>query len=746
VHDPNNFNDHDGSPAAARALDTGLPNTGFSSTATMAMGLNTTQPIWHEGELIGLLSPLFFLHTDEFVDSFANIFDADASIYSGSRRSRVATTLRNDMNQRALTDDIDSYLEERVMGNGESVMMEERIFGVPYHTYYMPLRNMGGTPVGMMSVGFSVESTIAAGNALQRNMLLICVLGLAAAGILMFVLIRRSLRPLETLAQTVTDITAGNIHINIDKTNISKDEIGALTLDVCEFTDVIKNITDDMARLIHELNVEGEIEYRIDAGKYNGSYKEMVEGINSFTDKYVSEILMVLELIGKIGEGDFGVEIEKLPGKKIILHEKFSAFLFNIKSIKEDIDSLADTAAAGDLSAQADTSKYQGDWALLLTHLNELVASIADKAHWYESLLDGIPFPISVTDTNMNWTFINKPTEMFLGKTRQEVMGLHCSNWGAGICNTENCGIVCVRRGITQTKFKQGGMNFQVNVTELKDPQGQKVGYLEVVQDITQLESTIAKMSDIIENVKKTSRQVTYGAEQISSSSHALAKSALEQAGAVQELNSSVDMINDKTKITAKNAENANGLSGNAKQNALKCNQEMKSMLTAMEGIKEASDSISKIIKTIEDIAFQTNLLALNAAVEAARAGEHGKGFSVVAEEVRSLAGRSQVAAKETNELILDSIAKVDNGTEIAVTTAKALESIVADFDTVSSVIAEIADASSEQAHSIAQVSSGLAHISNITQSNTAASEETAAASEQLLTEADALMEIFKDM
>jgi len=167
----------------------------------------------------------------------------------------------------------------------------------------------------------------------------------------------------------------------------------------------------------------------------------------------------------------------------------------------------------------------------------------------------------------------------------------------------------------------------------------------------------------------------------------------------------------------------------------------MEEMLLSMDGISGAASNISQIIKVIDDIAFQTNILALNAAVEAARAGQYGKGFSVVAEEVRNLAVRSADAANETSALIESTANKVESGKLTANKTARAFGNIVEGVVKVAAIVAEISDSSDEQAENIIQINRGIEQVSQVVQTNSATSEQSAAASGELSNEADRLNE-----
>ena len=249
-------------------------------------------------------------------------------------------------------------------------------------------------------------------------------------------------------------------------------------------------------------------------------------------------------------------------------------------------------------------------------------------------------------------------------------------------------------------------------------------------------------LSELLLQISRSADNVAAGSEQVSSGSQNLAQGTTEQAASVEELTGMMSEISDQAYRNSRDAQEASEKAQMVKENATESSRSMQEMVKAMAEISGKSDEIRKIVKTIEDFSFQTNILALNAAVEAARAGDRGKGFSVVANEVRSLANQSSAASKSTAALIQSSLQAVENGRKIANETDNALAEVVSGIDNVSELLFHITDASSKQFDANRQVTENINLISEVVQTNSATAEECAAASEELASQAQLLKEL----
>ena len=252
----------------------------------------------------------------------------------------------------------------------------------------------------------------------------------------------------------------------------------------------------------------------------------------------------------------------------------------------------------------------------------------------------------------------------------------------------------------------------------------------------------IRNLSRIMTEVNNSSTQVSSGAKQVADGAQSLAQGSTEQAASIEQLSNSIAEIAERTKANAVIASKTAALSETIKENAEKGSRQMGEMITAVSEINDASRNISKIIKTIDDIAFQTNILALNAAVEAARAGEHGKGFAVVAEEVRNLASKSAEAAKETGDMIQNSMEKAGLGSRIADETSESLSGIVTGINESYRLVEEIAAASEQQSAGISQIDVGIGQVAQVVQQNSATAEESAATAEEMSGQSDILQQL----
>lgn len=251
-------------------------------------------------------------------------------------------------------------------------------------------------------------------------------------------------------------------------------------------------------------------------------------------------------------------------------------------------------------------------------------------------------------------------------------------------------------------------------------------------------------MADMVNGIQRVSDQVKNGSEQVSASSVDLAKGVTEQAAITEELSATLQTASERVSHNAENAKHISGKVDALGKEINDSNGKMQEMVQSMTAISDSSKEISKIIATINDIASQTNLLALNASIEAARAGDAGRGFAVVADQVSVLAAQSSQAAKESTMLIETSVHAVEKGMIVAEETAKLLEGVVEGSQMITEEVTEIATELETQAASITEINRGVENINDVVQTNSAASEECAATSQEMNNQAMSLEQLIQ--
>ena len=682
--------------------------TFYAQTATGSLTLNAVAPVIDSGGIIGVIVVDYLIGENLFVDNLKETYGVDVAIFSND--SSIASTLINpETGEREIGIRGESSALESVLGRGESLVFESNIFNSPYKIHYSPLIGINDSPIGMIFLGLSQEQNSLFISAMLRNLILVCALGLIIISGIVFIIFGKLLRPFAQLKQTAKEIANGNLEIRLDTAR--KDEIGEINGDFAKSIAVLKNIMNDASGIYTMHFINGNYKYKLDENRYSGVYKEVAKSLNSLALGYGGDYVELLEVFKKYSEGDFEANVSTYPESWRWANETVDNLRSELSGIRSEIDILAKSASKGDLNIRVDLSKYKGDWAEAFERLNELIEAISAPI-----------FEIRNVAARFNEGYFDKLME-----------GDYSGDFLA-IKNDMNQ----IVKGIDE--YVQ---EIDVCLDSISNGDLTTCSTIKFDGDFDRIGKSINNISESLRKtmlgINSAADLVFTSAKQISENAAELSNGATEQDNSVQQLNFAINLISEQTKQNANDASEAFGLSNKSTQYAGDGNKAMKRMLEAMLQIKDSANSISGIIRVIQDIAFQTNLLALNASVEAARAGEQGKGFAVVAEEVRSLATRSQKAASETTELVEVSINRVDSGSDIAEATAESLNNIVNSANEVLKIINNILSSSQEQTTAIERLSVALNQISSVAQNNSELSKKTANATSELNSQAQLL-------
>ncbi len=630
----------------------------------------------------------------EPADDVDSLYEGDGQILIISHNGTLAAVTGKPELQGKHMQEMHADWEEDLgyIRNGETLVEEDegRI------AVFTPLKAGRTMTPWSVNVLVPVDKIKAAADEQQRqavydmwSILGIGVLGTLVALVLLWFVARSIARPIIQAVGFAEKLSQGDFSAAIDvKQN---DEIGMLADALKEMKSKFREMLSETDGLIQAV-WEGRLDTRGNADAFAGDWRELILGVNTLIDAFVTPINTTADYIERLSKSDIPEQITaEYTGDFNKIKENLNRLGGDIRNVLAETAALSQAVQAGRLNARGDADAFGGGWRELVVGVN--------------SVLDAFVAPISVTAAYLD--------RIARGDIPDAITDEYKGDFNAIKQNMNR--LIEAMHEITGLAEAMADGNLTVTVTERS------------AQDVLMqaLNTMLKRLNEVVMHVTSAADNMASGSQGMSSHAEEISQGAAGQAAAAEETSSSMEQMASNIRQNADNALQTGKIARQAAENAQEGGHAVIIAVTAMR-------EIAKKISIIEDIARQTHMLSLNATIEAAKAEEQGKGFAVVAAEVRSLAERSREAAEEITAL-------ADSGVTIAEKTGELLAQLVPDIQKTAELVQEISAASNEQSTGTVQINRAIQQLDQVTQQNAASSEEMAATAEELASQAEQL-------
>ncbi len=592
---------------------------------------------------------------------------------------------------------------------------------------------------------------------LVRNTSLALIgVGLVLAAISGFLLIRAISVPLNRAVHIAKNIAVGNLDnvITVER----QDEAGQLMLAMQQMQNSIQDFVQAQQQLAQHHSA-GQLTARLDASRYPGTFGKMAKQVNELIEEYIDVINQTIFIIGHYAQGNFDHDMPDLPGEKQQISHSVADVKTALLTISNDIQRLSAAGAAGDFSVRTDPTQHQFVFRTMLENLNLLIKTCDDgfshilrvsealaQGDLTQTIEQSFPGTFGRTKHGVNQTVLT--LRNVIGEVDRMVSAAaEHGDFSVQIATADKQGFsLKLADSLNQlSRVTDAGLKDVMRVVSaLADgdlTHSIQNRYPGIFGDTsTAVNTTVHNLQNLVGDIQSASHTIYHVSTEIAQGNADLSHRTESQAASLEETAASTEQLTTTVHQNTENAKAASQLATTSADIVKEGGLVVRKVVDTMGDIQQAARKIVDIISVIDGIAFQTNILALNAAVEAARAGEQGRGFAVVATEVRQLAQRSAVAAKEIKVLINNSVGLVEHGSQQVNQAGLTMAEIERSIEKVRLLISEITQASIEQSAGIAQVNQTVTHMDQVTQQNAALVEEAAAATESLRDQAETMM------